>query len=81
MAPLMFTFNRSTQTMEEYQISVKTNEETNKQETCAMKYSFYAQSQGNTTTSVLRKISNCTKVENVYLRGKLIGRKYCVPFR
>ena len=81
MAPLMFTFNRSTQTLQQHSLSVKSIEEVNNIETCAEKYSFYAQSQGNTTgESVLRKISNCTKVENVYIKGRLVGRKYCVPF-
>lgn len=74
MAPLMFTFNRSTQTPEQHSQSVKSIEEVNNRETCAEKYSFYAQSQG------VRKISNCTKVENVYIKGRLVGRKYCVPF-
>jgi hypothetical protein len=81
MAPLMFTFNRSTQTLQQHSLSVKSIEKVNNRETCAEKYSFYAQSQGNTTGgSVLRKISNCTKVENVYIKGRLVGRKYCVPF-
>jgi len=80
MAPLMFTFNRATQTSEQHSQSVKSIEEIKNRQTCAEKYSFYAQSQGNTTGgSVLRKISKCTKVENVYLKGRLIGRKYCVP--
>lgn len=70
----MFTFNRASQTMEQHSLSVKSLEVNKKPETCATKYSFYAQSQSN------RKISNCTNVKNVYLKGKLIGRKYCVPF-
>jgi len=80
MAPLMFTFNRASQTMEQHSLSVKSLEANKTPETCATKYSFYAQSQSNNNSSVLRKISNCTKVKNVYLKGKLIGRKYCVPF-
>jgi len=77
----MFTFNRSTQTMEQHQLSVKSMENNKKKETCAEKYSFYAHAQGNASANgTSRKISNCTKVQNVYLKGKLIGRKYCVPF-
>jgi|TARA_B100001175_G_C19337264_1_gene555582 hypothetical protein len=71
MAPLMFTFNRATQTPEQHSQSVKSIEEIKNRQTCSQKYSFYAQT---------RKISNCTKVQNVYLKGKLIGHKYCIPF-
>lgn len=71
MAPLMFTFNRSTQTPEQHSQSVKSIEEIKNRQTCAEKYNFYAQT---------RTISNCTKVENVYIKGRLVGRKYCVPF-
>ncbi len=71
MAPLMFTFNRSTQTPEQHSQSVKSIEKIKNRQTCTEKYSFYAQT---------RTISNCTKVENVYIKGRLVGRKYCVPF-
>lgn len=74
MAPLMFTFNRSTQTLQQHSLSVKSIEEIKNRQTCAEKYNFYSQTQG------VRKISNCTKVENVYIKGRLVGRKYCVPF-
>ena len=80
----MFTFNRASQTSEQHSLSVKSLDTNKKSETCAAKYSFYAQSQTQTSgtngSGAARKISNCTKVENVYIKGKLIGRKYCIPF-
>ena len=50
---------------------IKSIEKIKNRQTCTEKYSFYAQT---------RTISNCTKVENVYIKGRLVGRKYCVPF-
>ena len=74
MAPLMFIYNRSYQTPEQYSISIKSTEKINNQQSCAMKFSTYANTQSST------RITNCTKSENVYFKGRLIGRKYCIPF-
>lgn len=74
MAPLMFIYNRSYQTPEQYSISIKNTEKINNQQSCAMKFSTYAKTQSST------RITNCTKSENVYFKGRLIGRKYCIPF-
>jgi len=74
MAPLMFIYNRSYQTPEQYSISLKSTDKINNQQSCAMKFSTYAKTQSST------RITNCTKSENVYFKGRLIGRKYCIPF-
>ena len=69
MAPLMFIYNRSYQTPEQYSISLKSTDKINNQQSCAMKFSTYAKTQSST------RITNCTKSENVYFKGRLIGRK------
>ena len=74
MAPLMFIYNRSYQTPEQYSISLKSTDKINNQQSCAMKFSTYAKTQSST------RITNCTKSENVYFKGRLIRRKYCIPF-
>ena len=78
----MFKFNRAYQTMEQQSLAVKSAEANKNPQTCAMKYSFNAQLQSNTNAkggSVLRRSLTYTKIKNIYLYNKLIGKQYCVP--
>ena len=82
MAPIMFTFNRAYQTMEQQSLAVKSAEANKNPQTCAMKYSFNAKMQSQTNSkggSVLRRSLTYTKIKNIYLNNKLIGKQYCVP--
>lgn len=77
----MFKHDRSYQTTEQRSLAIKSLESTKQRLTCAQKYSQYASipsSGGN--ASNYRKITNCTKMENVYLNGKFIGRNFCIRF-
>ena len=82
MAPKMFHYNRSYMTPEQYSLTVKSLDSTTLPQTCAQKYSQYASipSAGRTTGSSnsYRKVTNCTKLQNVYLNGKFIGRNFCI---
>ena len=82
MAPIMFSFKRAYQTMEQQSLAIKSAEANKNPQTCAMKYSFNAQMQSQTNSnggSVLRRSLNYTKVKNIYLNNKLIGKQYCIP--
>tara|TARA_A100001015_G_scaffold307986_1_gene404824 strand:+ start:2086 stop:2343 length:258 start_codon:yes stop_codon:yes gene_type:complete len=85
MAPIMFKYDRSYQTNEQRSLAIKSLESTRNPLTCAQKYSQYASvpSAGNTTggsANAYRKITNCTKLQNVYINGKFIGRNFCLKF-
>ncbi len=81
----MFKHNRSYQTTQQRSIAIKSLESTKQRLTCAQKYSQYASipSAGRTISGIAssyRKITNCTKMESVYLNGKFIGRNFCIRF-
>jgi hypothetical protein len=82
MAPIMFKFNRAYQTLEQQSLAIKSTEANKHPQTCAMKYSFNAKMQSHTHSkggSMLRRSLNYTKVKNIYLNNKLIGKQYCIP--
>lgn len=79
----MFKHDRSYQTNEQRSIAIKSLDSTKQSLTCAQKYSQYASipSAGRTTggdANNYRKITNCTKMQNVYINGKFIGRNFCI---
>jgi len=85
MAPIMFKYDRSYQTNEQRSLAIKSLEATKQPLTCAQKYSQYASvpSAGRTTggsSNSYRKVTNCTKLQNVYINGKFIGRNFCIQF-
>lgn len=81
----MFKYDRSYQTNEQRSLAIKSLDATKQPLTCAQKYSQYATvpSAGRTTggpSNSYRKITNCTKLQNVYINGKFIGRNFCIQF-
>ena len=87
MAPIMFSYNRSYITQEQKQqtelgvcMKGKTNEI---KQTAAMRYAMLAKQQarqadGGGIVNGMRGIRDCTKVKNMYVNGKFLGRSYCV---
>ena len=69
----MFKHDRSYQTNEQRSLAIKSLDSTKQSLTCAQKYSQYAGDANN-----YRKITNCTKMQNVYINGKFIGRNFCI---
>lgn len=74
----MFKHDRSYQTMEQRSLAIKSISSTKLPQTCAQKYSSYASINNGGGGGSSRTIANCTKSQNVYVRGKLIGKNYCV---
>ena len=83
MAPIMFKYDRSYQTNEQRSLAIKSINSTKNPRTCRQKYSDIAQisSPGqviNGGINSYKKVTNCTKMQNVYLNGYLIGRSFCM---
>ena len=86
MAPIMFKFSRATQTPEQQSLSIKSIEANAQPLTCKQKYSQIAKvsnpgsasNPGQVFSGTYRSVPNCTKLQNVYLNGKFIGRNFCV---
>lgn len=87
MAPIMFSYNRSYITQEQKQqaeqgVCMKGN--TNEVKlTAAMRYARMARQQarqveGGSIVNSMRSIRDCTKVKNMYVNGKFLGRSYCI---
>ena len=74
----MFKHDRSYQTTEQRSLAIKSISSTKLPQTCAQKYSSYASINNGGGGGSSRTIANCTKSQNVYVRGKLIGKNYCV---
>lgn len=68
----MFKHDRSYQTNEQRSLAIKSLDSTKQSLTCAQKYSQYA------SISSSGKTTNCTKMQNVYINGKFIGRNFCI---
>ena len=86
MAPIMFKFSRATQTQEQHSLSIKSIEANSQRLTQRQKYSQIAKvsnpgsasNPGQVFSGTYRSVPNCTKLQNVYLNGKFIGRNFCV---
>ena len=74
----MFKFDRSYQTNEQRSLAIKSLESTKNPLTCKQKYSKVAQISNSSQVMNYKAITNCTKMQNVYVRGKLIGRNFCM---
>jgi hypothetical protein len=75
MAPIMFKYNRSYMTTNQWSLSVKTFQATQNPLTCAAKYSQYA----NSIQGARIAPNNCTQEQRVYnSKGQLIGKNFCV---
>lgn len=79
----MFKFDRSYQTNEQRSLAIKSLESTKTPLTCKQKYSQIAKISNpgqviNGGINSYKKVTNCTKTQNVYVRGKLIGRNFCM---
>ena len=86
MAPIMFSYNRSYVSQEQKQqteqgVCMKGNTNEIKQ-TAAMRYATMARQQskqdGASIVNSMRSVRDCTKVKNMYVNGKFLGRSYCV---
>lgn len=87
MAPIMFSYNRTYITQEQKQqteqgVCMKGNTNEIKQ-TAAMRYAMLAKQQarqtdGGSIVNSMRSVRDCTKVKNMYVNGKFLGRSYCV---
>lgn len=78
MAPIMFKFNRSYQTNEQRSLAIKSLDSTKNPLTCKQRYSQIAQLSNPGQVMNYKSITNCTKMQNVYAQGKLIGRNFCM---
>ena len=78
MAPIMFKFNRSYQTNEQRSLAIKSLNSTKNPLTCKQRYSQIAQLSNPGQVMNYKSITNCTKMQNVYAQGKLIGRNFCM---
>jgi len=83
MAPIMFKYDRSYQTNEQRSLAIKSLESTKNPQTKVQKYSQIAKisSPGQVISGGInsyKKVTNCTKMQNVYLNGRLIGRNFCM---
>ena len=52
-------------------------------QTAAMRYAMLAKQQarqtdGGSIVNSMRSVRDCTKVKNMYVNGKFLGRSYCV---
>ena len=88
MAPIMFKFTRATQTPEQHSLSVKSVEANAQRLTQRQKFSQIAKisnpgsasNPGQVFSGTYRSVANCSKLQNVYLNGKFIGRNFCIRF-
>lgn len=74
----MFKFNRSYQTNEQRSLAIKSLDSTKNPLTCKQRYSQIAQLSNPGQVMNYKSITNCTKMQNVYAQGKLIGRNFCM---
>lgn len=84
MAPIMFSYNRSLEKNQQTEQGVCMKGNTNEiKQTAAMRYARMARQQarqveGGSIVNTMRSIRDCTKVKNMYVNGKFIGRSYCI---
>ena len=74
----MFKFNRSYQTNDQRSLAIKSLDSTKNPLTCRQRYSQIVQISSPGQVMNYKSITNCTKMQNVYVRGKLIGRNFCM---
>jgi len=74
----MFKFNRSYQTNEQRSLAIKSLDSTKNPLTCKQRYSQIAQLSNPGQVMNYKSITNCTKMQNVYAQGRLIGRNFCM---